>query len=203
MPSKFEIRVENSAPSQRIPAKSLEFLKQHLDGSKAKSVVDYGFGRLRNVETLLQLTNDLTIVDIPEQVLRMKEEIPPGLRRKVYTPNDFFSLKKRYEVIVCIAVLHIIPIPSLRKNILEQLNLKLNPRGVLMLDVPIHESYYSDESKFERHNDGILLGTGKTRTFRKNFDSEELDDLVFSVFSSSRVKRIPGHSNRVFFCSQV
>jgi 2-polyprenyl-3-methyl-5-hydroxy-6-metoxy-1,4-benzoquinol methylase len=196
----IEICVENSAPSQKRSTKSLTILANRLSQEKIKCIADYGFGRLRNLDSLLSLTEDVTLVDVSAQIERMINAIPERLRRKTYTPDKFFQLKRRYDLITCIAVLHIVPEPRLRKKILRQLRAKLKPNGKLIVEIPRQESYYADESKFEKFNDGILLGKGIKKTFRKKFLSAEVNALILSAFPPKQVEVISGTGSHLRLC---
>lgn len=197
---KYEICVENSAPSQKIPAKSLAMAAEFIDHKNIKSIADYGFGRLRNLKILQAISDDLTLVDVPSQIDRMFDAIPNPLKRKTYSPEKFFKLKRKYDLITCIAVLHIVPEAKLRSYILKGLRSKLSNRGVLLVDIPRQESYYADASKFPRYKDGILLGKGAKKTFRKNFNADDVDALILSVFPSDNVEVVSGCGGHVRLC---
>ena len=63
MKKKFKIVVENSAPSQGKPAKSVAWASEILENLGVYRVVDIGCGRLRNLGTLRKFFSDITLVD--------------------------------------------------------------------------------------------------------------------------------------------
>ncbi len=197
----YQICVENSAPSQKIPAKSLARIAKQLNGQSVKSAADFGFGRLRNLKRMQALTDDLTLVDVSAQIERMIDYVPRELRRKVYTPEIFFKLRRRYQLITCIAVLHIIPDAKARTDILKKLRMKLSADGLLLIDIPRQEHYYANSTNFQKHKDGILLGNGSKKTFRKNYSADEVDRLVLTAFPASHVEILPGCGSHVRLCS--
>ena len=71
MPSKYQIRVENSAPSQHKTARSVILASNILQRLEAKSAADLGCGRLRNLPILTGRFNEITLVDTELQCQRI------------------------------------------------------------------------------------------------------------------------------------
>jgi len=178
---KFRIKVENSAPSQRQPAKSVVWACPILKKSGVKKVADLGCGRLRNLPVMMRHFDSITLVDTETQCRKIAGLVPTSKRVKVHPIDSFIGTRNKYDAIFMISVLHIIDKPDVRKNLIYSSSVHLKKGGFFVVDVPSGESYYrskcTDENRF---GDGWVMGEGRTRTFYKNFYASELDELVCS-----------------------
>lgn len=187
----FRIKVENSAPSQTMPAKSVQWASPILQEQGVRSVVDLGCGRLRNLHILTKFFPKIKLVDTELQCNRIRELLIPSRGIKLLPINEFKSERKKYDSIFMVSVLHILPDPNERQELLKLAKKKVSPFGFLVVDVPTLESYYRQRcTEQNRFSDGWLMGTGIERTFYKNFHANELDDLVFSCTHFTLFKKV-------------
>ena len=87
-----------------------------------------------------------------------------------------------YDAIFFISVLHIIPDPRYRQNLVKLAAAKIRPGGFIVVDVPQSETYYIRRlDKLPRYKDGYLLRWGGHYTFYKNFYCAELDAMFMKI----------------------
>lgn len=179
MKSKYKIQIENSAPSQGKPAKSVLLSSAILKKLNVRSVVDLGCGRLRNFNVLRRYFPEITPVDTDLQCQRIRDLLQPHQRILLLSISEFEKNEKKYDAIFLISVLHVIDKPKQREKLLSIASSKLHNSGFLIVDVPTGERYYRQHCTNEnKHGDGWVMGTGPVRTFYKNFYAEEFDDLI-------------------------
>lgn len=198
----FKIIVENSAPSQSKPAKSVTWSCDILnDPTKDLSVVDLGCGRLRNLQILSTYFSNIILVDTIMQCERLIHARCDFKGNTLIDCESFENGSDEYDIIFLICVLHIIPTVSDRENLLKLAYSKLKPGGFLVVDVPQGEQYYKSKMIPEnRINDGYLLGKGFKRTFYKNYHAKELDDFITKddKFEMYIKKYFDKHLTRIF-----
>lgn len=179
MKKKFTIRVENSAPSQSKPAKSVNWACQILQTDGVHSVADYGCGRLRNMIPLIQSFKNVTFVDTEFQLERIKNNFNSSNGAQLVSNNEFCKMKGSLDAIFLISILHIIPQKKTRKEIISLAVSKIRKGGYLIIDVPTGVGYYEENCTADRkYYDGYAMGNGAYRTFYKKFYAKELDKLI-------------------------
>jgi hypothetical protein len=181
LPENFKIQVENSAPSQNQPAKSVRWSSPLLHSQGVTTIADIGCGRLRNLRLLSKYFREITLIDTQIQCERISHLVPRRKGIRLLTIEEFKRDRHSYDAVFVISVLHIIPKPRLRRELLSLASSKLHNPGALVIDVPSGEHYYRQHCTSEnRYRDGWTMGNGSVRTFYKNFHSKELDLLVAS-----------------------
>ncbi len=191
MPSKYHIQVENSAPSQGKPAKSVYWAISVLGNAKIKSVVDLGCGRLRNLPPLQDHYKNITLVDTKLQCARIVKNVPDVPYIRLKTIEEFTAEENTYDAIFLISVLHVIDKLSVRKELLTLASRKLNSFGFLVVDVPNGIQYYRVHcTPQNKYKDGWVMGSGNVKTFYKNFYAVELDRLINSSSSFRLYKKV-------------
>lgn len=204
MNNDFVIQVENSAPSQARPARSVEWASQILEKMNVNSIVDMGCGRLRNIPVLQHSFDHITMVDTPLQLKRIEKIAPNYVRPNkdtLLSLENFNLIPVEYDAFFLISVLHIIPDPKVRELILNIIKDKLRQSGFLVVDVPTSINYYRVHSTPEnQYNDGYLMGKTKFKTFHKTFTAIELDLFISSVTGFSLIKKtwIEKHLVRIY-----
>ena len=177
--SEFTILVENSAPSQGKPAKSARWASEILQNLGIYNVADLGCGRLRNLIIFENHFSEITLIDTDLQCDRIRGLTPEVENIKLITSSIFQEEQKLYEAIFLISVLHIIPEPKMRSDLLDLAISKLTRPGFLIVDVPTGISYYRHKCTNDRkYSDGYVMGHGRHRTFYKNFHAKDLDALL-------------------------
>lgn len=201
MPQKFIIQVENSAPSQSKPAKSVRWAAPLLRSEGVRSIADLGCGRLRNLRVMTKNFRNITLVDTQIQCNRIAGTLPHIHGIRLLPVEEFERDRSTYDAIFIVSVLHIIPKPNARRDLLRLAASKLNDPGIIVIDVPSGERYYRQHCTSEnKYRDGWTMGSGSIRTFYKNFYSTELDSLVQSCtgLQLSLVKSEDKHLIRIW-----
>ena len=179
MKSKIIVRVENSAPSQSKPAKSVSWATDILRNNGVNEVVDLGCGRLRNLKVLKEGFKSITLVDTLLQCQRIRDEVKKNKKVKLLSNIEFVKENKKYDAIFMISILHTIPIIKERKNLISLAISKLKLNGYLIIDVPTGVTYYRNRCTGEnKYKDGYLMGNGNIKTFYKQYFAAELDKLL-------------------------
>lgn len=191
MPPKYAVQVENSAPSQGKPAKSVEWASQILKTEKVKSVVDLGCGRLRNLPVLQKYFKKIALVDTKFQCDRIAGLAAQYPTSQLMAIDNFTVDEKTYDAIFLISVLHVIDKLSVRKELLSIAKHKLREFGFLVVDVPTGIQYYRVHcTPDNKHGDGWVMGSGNVKTFYRSYSARELDKLVVSTTSFELYKKI-------------
>jgi hypothetical protein len=173
------ITVENSAPSQIIPAKSVIKASEILKSLGVKSVVDFGCGRLRNLTIYSRQFHSITLVDTKLQCEKILKNPLYTSRHKLCTDTEFSKINQKYDAVFLIMVLHIIPEENKRIEILKAIVNKLNIDGFLVVDVPTGEKYYRNKCSLNnKFLDGWIMKNGTTNTFYKQYTAIELDNFI-------------------------
>lgn len=181
MPLKYNIQVENSAPSQGKPAKSVYWAASILKTENVKSVVDLGCGRLRNLKPLQDHFKDVTLVDTKLQCARIAGVDANLSRARLMPIDEFIKEDCTYDAIFLISVLHVLDQRALRRELLTLAKAKLRKFGFLVVDVPSGIQYYRVHCTPEnKYRDGWVMGAGSIKTFYRSYHAKELDKLVIS-----------------------
>jgi trans-aconitate methyltransferase len=176
MPKKFKIQVENSAPSQGKPARSVKWASPILRSEGVTSVVDLGCGRLRNLGILQNHFTKITLVDTPLQCKRIADDVPQKSSIRLMKIDDFKTVEETYDAIFLISVLHVIDELSGRKELLQLTKQKLRNKGFLVIDVPSGVHYYRVNCTPEnKYKDGYVMGNFPFGHFKLRM--EELSKL--------------------------
>jgi len=190
MEPQYAIRVENSAPSQGRPARSVSWASPLLAEAGVQSVVDLGCGRLRNLGVMREWFANITLVDTEPQCKKISSLVPEDEAIRLVAVDEFKAEEREYGAFFLICVLHIIDQPSVREELLRLAESKLREGGFLVVDVPAGEHYYRQRcGEDNKHGDGWAMGKGSSRTFYKNYRAHELDDLVTSCTSFGLYKK--------------
>jgi hypothetical protein len=181
MPPKYHIQVENSAPSQGKPARSVHWAASILKTENVKSVVDLGCGRLRNLKPLQDHFKDITLVDTRLQCARIASVGANLSSARLMTIDEFIKEDCTYDAIFLISVLHVLDQLALRRELLALAKTKLRKLGFLVVDVPSGIQYYRVHCTPEnKYRDGWVMGAGNIKTFYRSYHAKELDKLVIS-----------------------
>ncbi len=181
MKGKFEIRVENSAPSQTRGAGSVKWASGNLAREGVNSIVDLGCGRVRNLSVYRRYFSDIALVGTKLQCNRIADLVPQVSAIRLLPIEEFVKEKRKYDAVFIISVLHIIPRLSDRRALLTLTRGKIRDLGFLIVDVPSGEHYYSVHStQANIYRDGWVMGKGSVKTFYRNYNAEELDGIVRS-----------------------
>ena len=201
----WEIRRENSVPSQTAPPKCLLDFIDICKQSNVRRVADIGAGRLRSTLPMLEAGLMVWAVDTPTQLDRVADLTAqtkrryPNLRGPL-TESDFAKSRLGLNGAVTVCVLHTIPESDIRAKLLDSIRRNTNPGGYVLIDVPHGEPYYSSlMTQDRRFRDGYVMGSGRLRTFYKEFAQEELVRFVVGRgFTYQRDLRVRRHHSLLF-----
>jgi len=191
MNNKFVITVENSAPFQKKTAKSVTWAAEILRDLGVTRVVDIGCGRLRNLKVFQTFFSHITLVDTELQCKRTKDLVPKLEQVRLIDTERFMQYKNKFHAAFLISVLHIIPDKKSRERILSMAIEKVRGPGYIVIDVPYGENYYRQKCTIEnKYRDGWIMGDGQNRTFYKNYNARELDELLINRMSLELFKKV-------------
>lgn len=137
-------------------------------------VLDYGAGRLRNTNYLLDKGYKVSILETPLQLERLYHQDFSTLQN-VYCVND--EVEEKFEVVLCSFVLNVVPNPEDRSHILKRSYDLLTPSGKLYVEVRKRRGILNNKHKME-YGDGYVVGNQEVRTFQKPFEKVEFIDYI-------------------------
>ena len=163
-------------------------LAQALDWAVEKTnqrnpaILDFGAGRLRNTIYLLSRGHSVTAVDFEK--LLTSDSVRPNLQSanghaprfsELVYPSQFIRTNRRFDLIILINVLNVMPVPSERYLALQYCPEKLTDRGLILWYSQTTQSAYKGMPSF---GDGLVMSTKeKYKTFYKDFNIDEIEEL--------------------------
>ena len=185
------IDVTGSAPNFSVPGKQLEgsfeVLLKGLDPQNTK-ILDFGGAKLRN--TLYLLKKGFTVYacefedlfkrskqafDYLEEAKRYKQTF-----KKLIFPKDFIDFKEKFDVVLLINVLDIMPVPIERLCVLALCRAQIKEGGRLLWYT--QHGAYTEEKAVARLYDGLVTGKGrKYNMFYRDFTRKEIHDMLQST----------------------
>lgn len=190
----FHINVTYSVPRrEEDPGKALigvfNKITKSLDPKKV-NILDVGAGKLRNTLWLLEKGFNVWAVEFPELKDRLKDakekwdyaEKKYSNFHKVTFPKDFVKLKQKFDIIILINEINVMPIPLERFAIISLCREKIKKNGMLLWHQwrakGVHPKMYTEENEFI---DGYLMGTGPNHTFYIEHNRDQSHEMLYSV----------------------
>jgi hypothetical protein len=189
----FHINVTYSAPRNLDdPMKALKGVFNKITNGldpKKTHILDVGAAKLRNTLWLLEKGFNVWAVEFPELKKRLKDAEEKWKRAETYSnfhkvtfPNDFIKLNNKFDIILLINEINVMPIPLERFAMLSLCREKINKKGMLLW----HQwrALSNDPSKYTEENefiDGYLMGNGPNHTFYVEHDRDESHEMLYSV----------------------
>jgi hypothetical protein len=196
----FLINVTYSAPRNLDnPGKALigvfERMTHDLNPAETQ-ILDVGAAKLRNTLWLLQKGFNVWAVEFPE----LRDRLPDAKKRweaagqyknfhNVTFPKDFIDLKEKFDIVLLINVINVMPIPMERFALLSLCRQKIKDQGMMLW----HQwrgiaiggpAKYSEDNAFV---DGYLMGNGPHHSFYVENNREESHEIMYSIgFSFNR-----------------
>jgi len=195
------IDVTGSAPNFSEPGKQLEgtfeVLLNGLDPEKT-IILDFGAAKLRN--TIYLLDKGYTVYSCEFNVLfkRSKQakdfyNTCKGYKnfKTLIFPDDFVEFDKKFDVVLLINVLNIMPVPIERLCVLTLCRQKIKEGGRLLWYT--QHGTYSDENTLGEIYDGYVTGKGREyNMFYRDFSRKQIHDMLASAgFSFSKEFKFP------------
>lgn len=186
------IDVTYSAPRNLyVPGFQLENIFKKITKDKKPEdvkILDVGAAKLRNTNWLLQKKFQVWAVEYPELSTRSEDAKEKWEYAKQYDnfhqvtfPNEFKKLDGKFDVILLINVINVMPIPLERYALISLCRKKIKDNGMLLLHHMRGKSKnpesYTDENAFI---DGYLMGK-TNHTFYVENSSDECHELMYSL----------------------
>jgi len=199
------IDVTGSAPTMKIPGTQLEStFKRLLKGRKANNtkILDLGAAKLRNTVYLLKKGYSVNSCEYEDLFQRMgqavdfleKAEKYKNFKKLVY-PSEFLKNDEKFDVILLINVINIMPDPNERFILLKRCRELLKENGILLWYT--QHGTYDPKQAFGLLNDGLITGKGrKYHMFYRDFSRSEIFRMLKSVgFSHDKDYSFPGSAS--------
>jgi hypothetical protein len=178
------VDLTRSAPTQIRAVPAIEELSEHWEQKGYQQVIDVGCGRLRNSLVLVEHFA-LWICDFPEQL--RNPNLADRLAKLAASPNfrgavEADALENRgleADAAVLAFVLHTLPEEALRVQLIRNVVRNTRPPHEIFIAVPNGEYYYRQRmAEQNRFNDGYLFGSGKRRTFYRDYSASQIDSFM-------------------------
>lgn len=196
------IDVTGSAPNFSVPGKQLEgtfdVLLEGLDPKKTK-ILDFGGAKLRNTLHLLKKGFTVYACEFEDLFKRSKQAFDYLEEAKKYKknfkklifPKDFIDFKEKFDVILLINVIDIMPVPIERLCVLALCREQMKEGGRLLWYT--QHGAYSKENAVALLYDGLVTGKGrKYHMFYRDFTRKEIHDMLQSTgFSYNKSFKFP------------
>ena len=191
----YIIETEKTAIANGV-SNSCKYLVENYNGGK---VLDYGFGKLRNSKYMMDNNISLDVLDTNLQIKRNEEKIKELNIENVYSATDNLD-KNKYDAVLLSFVLNVVPEEKERVGILKKIKWGLKENGLLYVEVR-NEKFVENLKNKESYNDGIIIGSGKKKTFQKPFSLDDITQLVtINGFEVLHFKKLSG--SLVLICSK-
>lgn len=195
------IDVTGSAPTFSVPGKQLEgsfeVLLKGLEPSKTK-ILDFGGAKLRNTLYLLKKGYLVYACEFEDLFKRSKQAEDllseckkfPNFKKLVF-PNDFVNFEEKFDVVMLINVLDIMPVPIERLCVLALCREQMKEKGRLLWYT--QHGAYSKEDAVALLFDGFVTGKGRGyNMFYRDFTRKEIYDMLQSTgFSYNKEFKFP------------
>lgn len=183
------VKTENAAKPATQSSSHLNSILRRLP--QVESSFDYGCGKLRYRDVLLETTETLAIVDSEVQLSRQqtlkgqKTSIRDIERRSnrvaVYNDVEFIGLKQRFDRGFCINVLSVIPVYAKRAEVIETIRSKLKRDGTCLFVVQYRNSDFNrmrNMPNAQPVRDGFLIDSLRGYSFYGLIRPERLQSLI-------------------------
>ncbi len=195
------IDVTGSAPNFSVPGKQLEgsfeVLLKGLEPSKTK-ILDFGGAKLRNTLHLLKKGYIVYACEFEDLFKRSKQADDllneckkfPNFKKLVF-PNDFVNFEEKFDVVMLINVLDIMPVPIERLCVLALCREQMKENGRLLWYT--QHGTYSKEDAVALLFDGLVTGKGRNyNMFYRDFTRKEIHEMLQSTgFSYNKEFKFP------------
>jgi len=195
------IDVTGSAPNFTEPMKQLEgtfeVLFEGLNPQKTK-ILDFGAAKLRNTLYLLRKGFTVYSCEFEDLFVRSKQAKEFYDECKKYKnfktlvfPDDFVKFKEKFDIVLLINVLNVMPVPIERLCVLALCRKKMKHKGKLLWYT--QHGGYSEDNAVGLLYDGLVTGKGrKYHMFYRDFSRKEIHDMLESTgFSFNKNFKFP------------
>jgi hypothetical protein len=183
------IKTENAAKPESQRSSYLTSLLSDLPQVSAS--FDYGCGKLRYCDVILDTTDCLAIVDSEIQLSRVQvlkgieSSIRDAVRRSnriaVYNDAEFQQIDRRFDRGFCINVLSVVPILARRRQIIDLIWSRLQPNGTCLFVVQYRNSDFNRMrlmANARPWRDGFLIDSLRGFSFYGLISPDHLASMV-------------------------
>lgn len=156
-------------------------------------ILDYGCGKLRNSRYLIDLGFNVSIIDTRKQLENQMDLIQELEIDNYYDINNI-PTEEKFDVILSSFVLNVVPDKKERDKILHNIYMLLKEDGVAYVEVR-DDKFLKNLKTIIKYNDGVLTGSGKSKTFQKPYTLNELKDYVTN--QGFKIREIKKTSNSI------
>lgn len=195
------VDVTGSAPRFNVPGMQLtgafDVLLKGLDPYKTK-ILDFGAAKLRNTIHLLKKGFTVYACEFDDLFKRSKQANEFYEEAKKYNnfkplvfPRDFIDFEEKFDVVLLINVLDIMPVPIERLCVLALCREKMSENGRLLWYT--QHGAYSESDAVTKLLDGLVTGKGREyHMFYRDFTRKEIYDMLKSTgFSYNKEFKFP------------
>jgi hypothetical protein len=186
------IKTENAAKPKGQASKFLQEILYELP--HVPETLDYGCGKLRYYDSLLERTDALTLVDSEIQLSRLqtigvdyasiRDVGRHSNRVTICNESEFAGLNRTFDRAFCINVLSAIPFYARRREVLSNILEKLNFGGACLFVVQYRNSDFSRMSKLSsamKWRDGFVIDSLRGYSFYGLIRPERLVRMVLAA----------------------
>lgn len=198
------VKTENAAKPEIQGSAFLKSLLGNL--SPVSASIDYGCGKLRYCDAILERTETLAIVHSEIQLARVqtlkgmkstiRETVRGSNRVQVYNEVEFEKLNEDFDRAFCINVLSVIPVLAKRRQVMEVIRSHLRPNGICLYVVQYRNSDFNRMRSMPNARawrDGFLIHSLRGFSFYGLISPDRLITMAKKAgFGISRVGRNEG-----------
>lgn len=178
------------------------------EGKKADKILDFGAAKLRNTLYFLDKGKKVCAVEF-EELSKKSSDAKEILKKcqksknfqKLVFPHPFIDHNEKYDLVLLINVLPVMPVFAERLLSLQLLNQKINELGYVLWYAQKEGSYKEIREKGKNDfGDGIWMGTNKRfKTFYKYNEIEDVDEMM-ALCGFQYIKKFlaPGNDVRLY-----
>lgn len=204
--------VTGSAPSMMEPSGELKSILLEIFSSSEytsiDTVLEFGAAKLRNIPFILDQNKRVCAVEFEE--LMENEKSKMNIEKcdrygdkfeRVIFPNPFIQYQKKFDLIILMNVIPVMPVPAERLYLLDLLHSKVNDDKYLLWIAQKEGEYKKDrQSGKYQCGDGIwMMKKNRFKTFFRYHSVEEVIEIM-SAYGFEKVKRFnKGGSDAILF----
>jgi hypothetical protein len=167
----FGIIVPEKTATEGGVAKSAEELVSSVKSHA--HILDYGAGKLRNANFLVNRGFSVSIVETPLQLMQIRDKNTSKFQHVYSTLDEMES----HDIVLCSFVLNVIPFLEERKSVLDRIYNLMTKDGYLYIEVPRIEGIrFLPDARV--YNDGFVVGVDFVRIFQKGYEKDEILSFV-------------------------
>lgn len=159
---------------------------------KNERILDFGAGKLRNANHLINNGFDVSIVETTKQLSNLNSSNLAKFSKVYNADTNFDNINDKYDIITCNYVLNVIPDIDNRIKILNNIEKLLDDFGTAYIEVRA-TAFIKTAKTAITYNDGYVLGKGEVKTFQKPYTKDDITHFIENNSDLSIIKYV--HKN--------